>query len=188
MSKNGIGSGRSMKMMVQYVHDRLKEYPFMNIGVDMTLGNGHDTEFLLTRCQKVYAFDIQEEAFIQTKKRIGNNDRVQYIHDSHEYIDKYLEGFDVAVFNLGYLPQASHHLTTLLSSTQIALKKAIEMATTVIFIVVYPGHEEGLKESQWIDEYVSQLDSHMYHVSTYRMLNKTMAPYVIEIEKKSKVK
>ena len=51
-----------MLTMVEYVHQRIQTYPQQFIGVDMTMGNGHDTLFLLQHCQKVYAFDIQRQA------------------------------------------------------------------------------------------------------------------------------
>lgn len=173
-----------MLSMVEYVHQRIKSYPKGLIGVDMTMGNGHDTEFLATHCHEVYAFDIQKEAIFHTQARIGHLSHVHLIQDSHENIDQYLQSFDIAVFNLGYLPGFDHQTTTVLSSTQIALKKAIDMMKQVVFIVVYPGHDEGKKESDWIMSYVSQLDTHLYNVSSYTMLNKRNAPYVIEIQKR----
>lgn len=63
--------------------------------------------------------------------------------------------------------------------------KAIEYMRQALFLVVYTGHEEGYKESVWLESFVSQLDPHQFHVSCFRMLNKHQAPYVIEIEKSS---
>lgn len=172
-----------MITMVEYVHQRIATYDFQ-IGVDFTMGNGHDTLFLAQHCQQVYAFDIQKEALEMTKQHLGTLSNVQLILDSHENMDQYLTTFDVGIFNLGYLPQASHHITTTLASTQKALTKAIKYMQQALFVVVYPGHEEGYQESIWIDAFVSQLDSHQFHVSSFRMLNQNKAPYVIEIEKK----
>lgn len=173
-----------MLSMVEYVHQRVKTYPQGLIGVDMTMGNGYDTELLANHCQKVYAFDVQEQALSQTKERLGNLSHVQLILDSHENIDQYLQSFDIGIFNLGYLPGFHHQTTTLLSSTRIAIEKAIEMMREVIFIVVYPGHDEGRKESEWVMSFAQQLDTHLYNVSNYCMLNKRNAPYVIEIQKR----
>ena len=172
-----------MLTMVEYVHERIKQCPLGLVGVDMTLGNGYDSAFLVEHCQYVYAFDIKKKAIENSQKRISKNN-IQYILDSHEYIDRYLDKFDIGVFNLGYLPLGNHYITTLLSSTKVAIEKALDMMTTVLFIVVYPGHEEGRKESEWIDEYVKNLDTHQYNVSCYCMMNKKNAPYVIEIEKR----
>ena len=175
-----------MLTMVEYVHQRIQTYPQQLIGVDMTMGNGHDTLFLLQHCQKVYAFDIQRQAIEKTQKLIGYNRDVQLILDRHQNIDCYLESFDIGIFNLGYLPLTDHHVTTLLKTTKIAVEKAIRMMNVALFIVVYPGHQEGYEESLWIDDYVKQLDTHQYNVSCYCMLNKKNSPYVIEIEKKVK--
>ena len=172
-------------MMVDYVHSRIQNYKDLHIGVDMTMGNGHDTLFLSQVCDEVYAFDIQQAALDHTSSLFEDLSHVHLILDGHQHCDRYLDSFDVGIFNLGYLPLESHHVTTLLETTQEALIKAIQMVNKVLFIVVYPGHEEGYKESLWIDDYVSGLDSHQYNVSTYKMLNKNHSPYVIEIEKKS---
>lgn len=173
-----------MLTMVEYVHQRIQTYPSFLIGVDMTMGNGYDTLFLSQYCQKVYAFDIQKEALEKTQKLIESQKNVELILDGHQNIDNYFDSFDVGIFNLGYLPLANHHVTTLLKTTKIAIEKAIKMMNVVLFIVVYPGHHEGYEESLWINEYVKQLDTHQYNVSCYCMLNKRNSPYVIEIEKK----
>ncbi len=170
--------------MVEYVHLRLKDYPHHTIGIDMTMGKGFDTLALAKHCQEVYAFDIQQEALYHTQKVVHGFENVHLILDSHENIDHYVSSFDIAIFNLGYLPGLSHHTTTLLSSTQKALQKAVAMMNEVVFVVVYPGHDEGQKESIWIDDYVKNLDTHLYNVSSYKMLNKKNAPYVIEIQKR----
>lgn len=173
-----------MLSMVEYVHERIKTYPQNLIGADMTMGNGYDTLFLSAYCQEVYAFDIQQAALGKTRELIGNLKHVHLILDGHQNIDRYMTSFDIGIFNFGYLPNATHHITTLLETSKIALTKAIDMMNVVLFLVVYPGHEEGLKESQWIDEYVRNLDTHQYNVSCFQMLNKKNAPYVIEIEKR----
>lgn len=173
-----------MLTMVEYVHQRIKSYPSGLIGVDLTMGNGYDTLVLAKHCRKVYAFDIQQQAIQETQKKTQSYTHITYILDSHENIDIYVHDFDIAVMNLGYLPKGNHQITTLLSSTSTTIQKVIHMMNKVLFLVVYPGHDEGYKESQWIDDYVKKLDRYHYNVSTYRMVNKNNAPYVIEIEKK----
>ncbi len=173
-----------MLSMVEYVHQRILTYPSNLIGVDFTMGNGHDTAFLQEHCREVYAFDIQQVAIDNTKKRLKFVKPVHLICDGHEHMSLYLSSFDIGIFNLGYLPLGDHQVTTSLKTTIPAIKEAIEKVQYVLFIVVYPGHDEGKKESLFIDEYVQHLDAHQYHVSSYRMLNKNCAPYVIEIEKK----
>lgn len=173
-----------MLTMVEYVHQRLMSYPAAQIGVDMTMGNGYDTLALAKHCQEVYAFDIQEEALIKTKALLGDIENVHLILDGHQHIDHYINTFDYAIFNLGYLPLSDHHVTTVLTSTQIAIQKAIHMVNIALWIVVYPGHPQGYEESLWINDYVKQLDTHRWNVSCYCMMNKKQAPYVIEIEKR----
>lgn len=172
-----------MISMVEYAHQRLLSYTPVHRGVDLTMGNGFDTEFLVACCDEVYAFDIQEEAIWHTKERLGNK-KAHLILDGHQNIDHYMEEFDIGIMNLGYLPTVSHQVTTLLPTSQEAIIKAISMMKKALIIVVYPGHDEGAKESQWIDQYARQLDRHQYNVSCFRMMNKEKAPYVIEIEKR----
>ena len=175
-----------MLSMVEYVHQRVLTYPKDLIGVDMTMGNGNDTLLLANHCRTVFAFDVQQEAIDATKKKVKDYQHVHLILDSHENFDDYVKQVDIAIFNLGYLPQFSHEVTTLLSSTKIAIEKAVSMCTHAVFIVVYPGHAQGYEESLWIDKYVSSLDSHEFNVSLFKMLNKNNAPYVIEVEKRKK--
>lgn len=172
-----------MLSMVEYVHQRILTYQG-EVAVDFTMGNGHDTYFLANHFSKVYAFDIQKEALIHTQKRLSGYENVTYILDNHKNMEYYIDYFDIGVFNLGYLPHSTHFTTTVLSSTKEALFKAIERFQKALFIVVYPGHEEGHKESLWIDEYVQTLNTHQYNVSMFKMMNKQKAPYVIEIEKR----
>lgn len=175
-----------MLSMVEYVHERILTYPQGLIGIDMTMGNGHDTLLLAKHCDKVYAFDVQQQAIDATSLKVKDYDHVELILDSHENFDQYVKNADIAVFNLGYLPAFSHEITTVLSSTKTAISKAVMMCQHVVFIVVYPGHQQGYEESLWIDEYVSSLDSKTYNVSLFKMLNKNNAPYVIEIERRIK--
>ena len=172
-----------MKTMTEYVKNKILSSTYTT-AIDFTMGNGNDTLTLSKVAKKVYSFDIQELALKNTKELIKDINNVELILDSHENMKQYFSSFDIGIFNLGYLPQASHHITTTLPSTQEAVCQAIEMMKKALFIVVYPGHEEGYQESLWIHEYVSQLDSHQFHVSCFQMLNKKKAPYVIEIEKK----
>ena len=53
-----------------------------------------------------------------------------------------------------------------------------------LVIVVYIGHDAGAEEGEWLDAYCATLDTHAFNVSTYRMMNKRLSPYVITIEKR----
>lgn len=171
-----------MLSMVEYVHERMHTYKNLEIGIDFTMGNGHDTEALIKCCRDVYSFDIQEEALKHTKELVG--DQAHLICDSHENFDQYVDSFDIGIFNLGYLPEGDHNITTTLDVTQRTLIKAVELVEKVIFITCYIGHPQGKEEASWIDHYVSGLDTHTFNVSSFKMMNKKNAPYVIEIERK----
>ena len=97
-----------------------------HVAVDCTLGNGNDTLWLLqSGLQKIYAFDIQKKAVDMSKslinsvlpQRIGD---INFILDSHENIDRYLENVDIIIFNLGYLPGGDKSVTTVTSSSLTA--------------------------------------------------------------------
>ena len=174
-----------MESMIEFVHRRIEKNNY-NIAVDFTMGNGYDTLFLSGLANKVYSFDIQELALKNTKELIKDINNVELILDSHENFDKYVNNYDIGVFNLGYLPQGDHRITTMVDTTLIAIDKAVKCLNKDghLYIVVYIGHDEGKKESIKVDEYVSKLDHQSYNVSLFKMMNKQNAPYVIEIEKR----
>lgn len=176
-----------MLTMVEYVHERILTYAPCEIGIDMTMGNGFDTLALAKICEHVYSFDVQKEAISSTNEKLKDMSHVRLILDNHVNVDSYVQECDIAIFNLGYLPQFSHEITTLLDTTKLAIEKIVSMMNKAVFIVVYPGHDEGHKESLWIEEYVKMLNSKKYNVSKYCMLNKNKSPYVIEIEKRKHI-
>lgn len=174
-----------MKTMTEYVKNKILASNY-NIAIDFTMGNGHDTLTLSKVSNKVFSFDIQELALIKTSKLIDGINNVELILDGHENFDKYVQNFDIGVFNLGYLPQGDHQITTMVETSLIAIDKAVKYLNKKghLYIVVYIGHDEGKKESLKIDEYVSNLDHLTYNVALFKMMNKANAPYVIEIEKR----
>lgn len=156
--------------------------------VDMTLGNGNDTLFLAQNCRFVYGFDIQQEAIVNSRRLLEDNnllDKCQLILDSHENIDKYVkEEVDVFVYNLGYLPNGNCDITTNYVSTINSLQKALLLLKRngLIIINIYYGHPSGLIEREQLINYVSNLDN-KYHVGYYQKLNQTNAPEIVVIEK-----
>jgi len=126
-----------------------------SIVVDATCGNGNDTLFLAqSAAKKVYAFDIQQQAIDSTLKLLQTNnclEKCEVILDSHSNFDNYIsEPIKAVVFNLGYLPNADHTITTLADTTLLAIDKFLtnlEINGRIV-IVVYWGHEimtEALK-------------------------------------------
>lgn len=159
-----------------------------DIVIDATMGNGFDTLELAKLAKHVYAFDIQEQALNQTRKLLDGNhiNNVTLIHDSHENILNYVTDFKYVVFNLGYLPKGNKEITT---KTDITLKTIKEltlmMATHLkIQIMVYPGHPEGLNESNAIDSYLKSLDSAEFKVLRIDLpYQKNNPPYILLISK-----
>jgi hypothetical protein len=156
--------------------------------IDATCGNGHDTLFLANLVGNegiVHAYDIQEQAIKNSKELTKDYHNIIFHQTSHEFID--IDKIDAVIFNLGYLPSGDKTITTKSSSTKNALLNLIEKFETnkkmLILIVVYPGHLEGQKESLWLDEYLTNLDT-SFMCSKYQPLNQKNAPYILIIEKK----
>ena len=181
---------------IQIAHTLLKTaLDNAHIVIDATAGNGNDTLFLAQnakRSTKIYAFDIQTEALYHAKEKMNKFCRrsdieVNFMHASHDDVEKYVnDNIDLAVFNLGYLPGGNHAVTTKCETTLKALKIMLEKLRPNghIAVVVYPGHEEGLKESQLIKDFAASLAKKYFTVGWYQMINhNNNAPALCWIEK-----
>ncbi len=159
--------------------------------VDFTMGNGHDTLYFAQYLKKghVYAFDVQEMALENTKKLLQDNGgfaNVTLIHDSHHRVDQYVrEPIDAGIFNLGYLPGSDKSVTTQCETTLEALEKAVNLLKTggVIVVIIYPGHKEGSREAELVEQFCAGLDKHKYNSYKYALLNKSNPPYIVAAEK-----
>lgn len=158
--------------------------------LDATCGMGNDTIFMAKHLLDkgiVDAYDIQEQAINATKEKakIEKLSNINYFLKSHEFIDATL--YDLAIFNLGYLPNFDKSITTMTKSTMIAIEKLVNQIINnpdlLIIICIYPGHEEGKKESNAIEEYVLNLSSKNYLVTKYLNYNRPTSPYLITISK-----
>lgn len=114
------------------------------ICVDMTLGNGYDTLFLAQNCKLVYSFDIQNQSLIHSKALMDSYNipisKYKFILDDHQNILKYVsEKIDIAVFNLGYLPNGDKSIVTQVESTFNALKNLLYLMNddSIIIITFY---------------------------------------------------
>lgn len=164
-----------------------------DIAVDCTMGNGNDTAFLCSLVGengRVYAFDIQESAVINTRKRLEDLsliDRATLIHDGHENLDKYIdEKVDLIIFNLGYLPKGNHEITTKKETTLEAVKKSLLLLKEkgIILLVIYPGHDNGKIEKEALSEFVIELNQKEYNVAKINLVNQVNnPPELICIEK-----
>jgi tRNA A58 N-methylase Trm61 len=164
-----------------------------SVVADFTMGNGYDTLYLasLVPNGKVYAFDVQTDALINTKARLdkAGYKNVILIKDGHENAANYIkEPIDAGMFNLGYLPGSDKSVHTMHESTLKAVKDAIGMLKKggYIVICVYPGHEEGRIEGEKLLEMLSKYDKKDYCITHFHIINSPDASFIIAIEKYNK--
>lgn len=161
--------------------------------IDATCGNGFDTLFLADKVPSghVYAFDIQEQAILNTKKKTKAYSNITLCHDGHENISAHLlsqhrHNIDAAIFNLGYLPKGNKAIVTKPKTTIKAIEEIFDHLNSegIIVLVIYHGHEEGKIEKDEILSYLSNLDQSKAHVLQYQFINqKNNAPFICAIEK-----
>lgn len=176
-----------MKSMVELSHDFL--LPTLHSGaicVDATLGHGKDAKFFLNhKVLKVYGFEIQEDVFKETTQILDHKRFYPYLM-GHEHIDQVIHSpIDCVIFNFGYCPGKDEAVTTQTETSLIAIQKSLTLLKKKgrMALVLYP-HEEGRKEAEAIEAFVSSLDFNQYHVLNMKLMNQNRSPYVIGIEKK----
>lgn len=166
--------------------------------LDLTCGNGHDTLFLanivLSNAKgSIHAYDIQEEAIIQTKKRLveafdsKKMQEVYFQQKCHSALPSKndLPPIKLIVYNLGYLPGGSKACTTQTSSTIKSLESALGLLSPggVISIMCYPGHAEGKLEESAIVDWVKDLNAREWHCCHHCQVNGNKAPSLLLIQK-----
>lgn len=173
-----------MENMVNFVQERIKKKRY-HIGIDFTMGNGHDTLFLSDYCKYVYSYDIQPLALKHTKELVKDRNNISLFLKSHELFDEDVECFDVGIFNLGYLPGGSQDVVTDYRVTLKTIEKALMRLNKkgCLYVVIYIGHDQG-RESRYLQEYFQTLDHRLYNVAKFEMMNKQNAPYVVIVEKR----
>lgn len=176
-----------MKSMVDLSHEFL--LPVLHQGaicVDATLGHGKDAQFFLDqKVLKVYGFEVQEEVYNETNQFIQNKRFHSYLL-GHEKMDEVIkESIDCAIFNFGYCPGKDESIHTNTETSLCAVKKALQLLKKKgrMALVLYP-HEEGKKEADCIEEYLSGLDFSQYSIMKVKLMNQNQSPYLIGIEKK----
>ncbi len=175
--------------LTKFTQETIKRYvTSKSIVIDATCGNGNDTLFLAKRAHRglVYAFDIQEEAINNTKKRCHELNNIQYICASHDQIQNHVtKPIDLAIYNLGYLPNSTSKLTTNSQSTINALKQTLDLLKPngACLVTIYTGHDNH-QEEQNILPFIQSLSKYQYHVLKYEFINLIDPPYLIIIEKK----
>ena len=160
---------------------------------DFTMGNGHDTLFLAKAVGPtghVTAFDIQPAAVENTQKRLldeGVLSWCELICESHANLAEYVkEPFDAGVFNLGWLPGSDKTVTTMRTSTEKAVRAAVELIAPggILLVAVYPGHPEGRAEGELLTAYFSTLDRYTYSCTRVNIVNTPDAPFFFAIERR----
>ncbi|WP_373230108.1 class I SAM-dependent methyltransferase [Cohnella sp.] len=185
-----------MSQAQRWIIERIKPG---DIVVDATAGNGADTLFLAQLAGaegKVYAFDIQSSAIENTRQRLNSVSEteglapVDLLHTSHENMASGIPvehhgQISVIMFNLGYLPGASHDIITKSSTTLSALKTAVLLLRSggLLTIVVYPGHEGGDQEANAVYAWASDISPSLAQTIVYRFPQKPTAPYLIALIK-----
>lgn len=163
-----------------------------DVVVDATAGKGRDT-LLLSRLTgnkgQVYAFDIQKEAIMATKKLLEEKEinNVTFVNDSHEMIDEHVKtGISCVMFNLGFLPGFDHGIQTKGDSTITAIGKSLKLLVPggIITIVVYHGKDTGYDERNQVLEFCNSIDQKNFTVMKTTFPNqKNDPPIFICIEK-----
>lgn len=150
------------------------------IVVDATVGNGNDAKFLCDNFKFVYGFDIQKEAITSADKVLEDYENYQLNLDCHSNVLNYVTKCDGAIFNLGYLPNYNHEVTTKPNTTIKAIESLISIINKgIIVIVVYTGHDNSF-EANLVENYVSNLDKQI-DVLKYQFLNREHAPYILAV-------
>ncbi|MDO9628318.1 MAG: class I SAM-dependent methyltransferase [Acholeplasmataceae bacterium] len=176
-------------LILDYAHTLLKaNISKIDIVVDATMGNGFDTIFLSSLCNKVYTFDIQEKAIEETSRKIKELkiNHVELIFDSHENINNHVLNYKAVIFNLGYLPNGDKSITTHALSTISSISSILPKLPVGGFIqlVIYTGHDEGKKESIAIQSYLNHLETDTYKVVKIELpFQDNYPPYILMIHK-----
>ncbi len=173
-------------IIISQISDQVK------FACDLTVGNGKDSLKIANECQnlkKLFCFDIQEVAIINSKKLLGNfNDKVIFIQDSHSNIKRYIDiHLDLIIMNLGFLPNHDKKICTNFISTLEAIKHSLELLSKngVFIIAIYPGHNEGMEEKVRISNFVQDLDQREYNIVSICFPNQVNnPPELIIIEKR----
>lgn len=172
-----------------FIREHVKEG---DICIDATAGNGKDTKLLcelVGEAGRVFAFDIQEQAVENTKKRlesVGLLNRAMVLQESHEKMAEYAKPNSVSciVFNFGYLPGGDHRLATKKDSSLFAIREGLCLLKKggIMNLCVYSGGDSGFEERDAILEEVKKLDTKQYLVivsSYYNRPNNPPIPILI---------
>lgn len=184
--------GEKMKKVVEIAHDIILRAHVHGTVADFTLGAGYDCEMLMgiDEVDRVYAFEIQSQAIQDAKAYLQGKkgfDKVIFLPIGHEQAKVYIqEPICAGIFNFGYYPKGDPTITTTVGTSREGVKAALDCLQVggLLILVCYPGHEEGMRESLYFDDWIQQLPSKRYDCVRIQMSNKKNCPYIHVIEKK----
>lgn len=173
--------------ITQWCHHFIREHVKQgDLCVDATAGNGNDTLLLcelVGETGKVFAFDIQEQAVENTKRRLeehGVSERAEVLLDSHTNMSRYAEEDSVSciVFNFGYLPGGDHNLATQKESSVTAIHEGLRLLKKggIMSLCIYSGGDSGFEERDAILAELKQLNSKKYLVVLSEYYNRPNNP------------
>ncbi|WP_251866716.1 class I SAM-dependent methyltransferase [Enterococcus malodoratus] len=174
---------------LRFSHQLLKE--IVSEGdhvIDATMGNGNDTLFLaelVGSTGHVYAFDIQEQAVENTRKKLADyTDRSTLFLAGHETIEEKIASdhpIRAAIFNLGYLPKSDKQIVTLPETTKQAMTAILKRLTVGgrMIVVIYYGHEGGETEKNEVLHFCQNLPQEKFSVLNYQFINQKNNPPIL---------
>ncbi len=175
-----------MKRITTIAHEFLINHLNSSANVcDLTCGNGNDTLFCAQHFKTVIAFDIQEEAILNSKERCKDYKNIVFINQSHELIDQYIyQSCDAFIFNGGYLPKSDSNIITHSKSSITAFEKSINLLNPNGYLLLsfYRKHEGGQEEyedcSSWL---IKQATIKLIETHTYD--NDSLSPILLIFQK-----
>ncbi|MDJ0840763.1 MAG: class I SAM-dependent methyltransferase [Acidobacteriota bacterium] len=176
---------RYFKLVNKLAQSIIREYAHHGgAALDATLGNGHDTAFLLELYQKVYAFDIQEAA---VRPWLDKAPGLTAVCDSHDRLDHYIkEPLDAVMYNLGFWPGSDRVVVTKPETTIPSLQAAAGLLRPggIMTVAVYLGHPEGRAEHDAVSSFLAGMDRREFGVIQHRFHNfSSEAPVLYVVEK-----
>ncbi len=187
-----------------------------DLAIDLTAGNGNDTLHLARCTEAkahgcVVGFDIQRCALdtsstllsdhgfpvyvngvevvgtTHPNSQIGSDTGVHLFHCGHQHLEHYLPRAPKAIIgNLGYLPGASHTITTSVATSISAVEQglAVLLPQGRLILVVYPGHSAGHEEAQALMQFFTELPKQRWDNINIGCPNAAKAPFLLGAERR----
>lgn len=168
-----------MRSALDFVHQLIPEN--IDLAIDATVGRGRDSLILARRSKRLIGFEIQKEA-LEEAKLLLKDYNVRLYKDCHSQMDLYVkEKVDLIIFNLGYLPRGDKRICTRAETTQLAIKKGLELLHTGgrILIVAYK-HPKGQDEIKMLENLdLPQNQADIFRLTHYNGKNHPPEAWVI---------